>query len=231
MSEYMEKHSVAKLIGAPPGYVGYDQGGILTDQIKKNPYTLLLLDEIEKAHHDINNILLQVMDSGKLTDSMGRVTDFSNVILIMTTNAGAIELESGQIGIKSTNLVDSKAKMAKIIKTSFTPEFRNRLDEIIYFKSLNHEMILRVVDKFIGNLREKLAKKSITLELTKEVLSWLATNGFSSRMGARPIQRLIDKRMGAIISKELLFGKLSQKMSIEVTISADDCLNFTYKEQ
>ncbi len=231
MSEYMEKHSVAKLIGAPPGYVGYEQGGLLTDEIKKNPYSLLLLDEIEKAHHDIYNILLQVMDSGHLTDSQGRRTDFSNVILIMTTNAGAIELESGQIGIKTFSSTDGMSKMTKAIKTFFSPEFRNRLDEIIYFKSLGDEMILRVVGKFIAHLSKKLAQKSIILDVNDEVLRWIAKNGFSSRMGARPIQRLIDKSISAIVSKALLFGNLGPHMSVEIKISSLGELMFTYKDQ
>lgn len=207
MSEYMEKHSVSKLIGAPPGYVGFDQGGVLTDKISKSPYTVLLLDEIEKAHPDIFNILLQVMDHGKLTDSNGKATDFRNVILIMTSNAGATDLESGNIGLGGTKSMNT-SKRDQALKNYFTPEFRNRLDAIINFNHLDEENIKSIVEKFIIELESQLAEKSVYLEVSDKLITWFIKNGYDPKMGARPIARLIDEKLRKKLAHELLFGKL-----------------------
>jgi len=207
MSEYMEKHAVSKLIGAPPGYVGFDQGGILTDSISKNPHTVLLLDEIEKAHPDVFNILLQVMDHGKLTDSNGKKTDFRNVILIMTSNAGATELESGNIGLSSGQKLNF-SKRDQALKNYFTPEFRNRLDSIIYFNNLDEENIKSVVEKFIIELENQLLEKGVNLDVSDELMAWFIKNGYDPKMGARPIGRLIDDKLRKPLATELLFGKL-----------------------
>lgn len=209
MSEYMEKHSVAKLIGAPPGYVGHDQGGILTDAIKKNPHCILLLDEIEKAHPDIFNVLLQVMDHGKLTDAQGRTTDFRNVIIIMTTNAGAQEMESGAIGLGGATTTNT-ARRDRAIKNYFTPEFRNRLDGIIHFNKLDSSFIVQIVEKFLYELEEKLAAKQVALEVTEQAKDWLAREGYDPKMGARPISRLIDQKIKKPLSNEVLFGELEK---------------------
>jgi ATP-dependent Clp protease ATP-binding subunit ClpA len=206
MSEYMEKHSVSKLIGAPPGYVGFDQGGILTEKINKNPYSVLLLDEIEKAHPDIFNILLQVMDHGKLTDSNGKTFDFRNVILIMTSNAGASEMESGSIGLGSKTL--NTAKRDQTIKNYFSPEFRNRLDAIIHFNSLDTKNVESIVEKFIMELENQLFEKKVELEVSKDVITWLSENGYDPKMGARPLERLVDEHLRKPLANELLFGKL-----------------------
>lgn len=211
MSEYMEKHSVAKLIGAPPGYVGFDQGGILTEKISRNPYTVLLLDEIEKAHPDIFNILLQVMDHGALTDSNGKVTDFKNTIIIMTSNAGAHEMESSNIGLQggaSSNFNSSKRDQA--VKNAFSPEFRNRLDGIIYFNSLSLTNVKAIVDKFLMSLENQLLEKKVELEISPELKEWLAKNGFDPKLGARPLQRLIDEELRKPLAQELVFGKLEK---------------------
>lgn len=207
MSEYMEKHAVSKLIGAPPGYVGFDEGGILTDKINKNPYSVLLLDEIEKAHPDVFNILLQVMDHGKLTDSNGKTTDFRNVILIMTSNAGANELESGSIGLGGGRTLNV-AKRDKALKNYFSPEFRNRLDAIINFSHLGKENIKSIVDKFIIELENQLSEKSVYLEVSDALVSWFMENGYDPKMGARPIGRLIDEKLRRPLANEVLFGKL-----------------------
>lgn len=207
MSEFMEKHSVSKLIGAPPGYVGFDEGGILTEKINKNPYSVLLLDEIEKAHPDIFNILLQVMDHGKLTDSNGKTTDFRNVIVIMTSNAGATEMESGSIGLggkKGSNV----AKRDKALKNYFSPEFRNRLDSIIYFNHLGKDNIKSIVEKFIIELENQLQEKNVYLEVSEDLVMWFIENGYDPKMGARPIGRLIDEKLRKALANEVLFGKL-----------------------
>ena len=228
MSEYMEKHSVSKLIGAPPGYVGFDQGGILTEKINKNPYSVLLLDEIEKAHPDIFNILLQVMDHGKLTDSNGKTFDFRNVIIIMTSNAGASEMESGSIGLGSQKL--NTAKRDQTIKNYFSPEFRNRLDAIIHFNSLDSKNIESIVEKFIMELENQLLEKKVELEVSQEVISWLSENGYDPKMGARPLGRLVDEHLRKPLANELLFGKLEnggkvlallEKNSIKFEISEE----------
>jgi len=207
MSEYMEKHAVSKLIGAPPGYVGFDQGGILTDKINKNPYSVLLLDEIEKAHPDVFNILLQVMDHGKLTDSNGKVTDFRNVILIMTSNAGATELESGSIGLSGGKKMNV-SKRDQALRNYFSPEFRNRLDSVIYFNHLAQENVKSIVEKFIIELESQLVEKSVFMEASDELIKWFIENGYDPKMGARPIGRLIDEKLRRPLANEVLFGKL-----------------------
>ncbi|MFH1217695.1 MAG: ATP-dependent Clp protease ATP-binding subunit ClpA [Pseudomonadota bacterium] len=206
MSEYMEKHAVARLIGAPPGYVGFDQGGLLTDAIRKHPYCVLLLDEIEKAHPDIFGILLQVMDHSTLTDNAGRKADFRNVILIMTTNAGAREITGQPIGFMSTK----KGRDQKVIKDMFSPEFRNRLDAIITFNSLEPLVMELIVDKMIGELQERLADRNVTISLSKKARTWLATDGYDPDYGARPLRRLIMTEIGDRITEEILFGRLSK---------------------
>ncbi len=209
MSEYMEKHSVAKLIGAPPGYVGHEGGGLLTDVMKKHPHAVLLLDEIEKAHPDIFNILLQIMDHGTLTDSHGRSSDFRNVVIIMTSNAGAKEMESGSIGInKEAN--SQTFKRDQSIKNFFTPEFRNRLDAIVHFNKLGDEQILKIVDKFIIQLETLLSQKNVELKISESARLHLAKIGFDPQMGARPLARIIDTEIKKPLSHEILFGKLEK---------------------
>lgn len=229
MSEYMEKHSVSKLIGAPPGYVGHDQGGLLTDAVKKNPHCILLLDEIEKAHPDIYNILLQVMDNGSLTDAQGRTTDFQNVVIIMTTNAGAAQMESGNIGLSSPKSKKSTHKRDQSIKNFFSPEFRNRLDGIIHFNKLEKEHILRVVDKFLGDLEQKLLKKKVILQVSQEVRDWLGDSGFDEKMGARPMTRTIDEKIKKPLSREILFGKLKDGGNVNVVLKSEE-LEFQFAE-
>jgi ATP-dependent Clp protease ATP-binding subunit ClpA len=206
MSEYMERHAVSRLIGAPPGYVGFDQGGLLTEAITKKPHAVLLLDEIEKAHPDIFNVLLQVMDHGTLTDNNGRKADFRNVIIIMTTNAGAETMNKAVIGF--TNARESGDEMADI-KRLFTPEFRNRLDAIVSFKALDEQIILRVVDKFLLQLEQQLAEKKVEVTFTDKLRKHLAKKGFDPLMGARPMQRLIQDTIRRALADELLFGKLT----------------------
>lgn len=221
MSEYMEKHTVAKLIGAPPGYVGYETGGLLTDAINKNPHCVLLLDEIEKAHPDIFNILLQVMDHGKLTDSQGRTTNFKNVILIMTSNAGAREAESSTIGI-SQDIELKNVKQEKALKNTFSPEFRNRLDSIVEFSALSEELIIKIVDKFLVELESKLMAKNIELEVDFEAKKWLAKEGFDPKMGARPMARLIDREIKRKLSSEILFGELEKGGKVLVSFNKSE---------
>jgi len=221
MSEYMEKHSVSKLIGAPPGYIGHDQGGQLTDAVKRNPHTILLLDEIEKAHSDIYNILLQVLDHGKLTDSQGRVTDFRNVVIIMTTNAGAQDMESGAIGLGSGTAVSGSSRRDQVIKNTFSPEFRNRLDGIIHFNRLGEEFIIQIVEKFLTDLEMKLAAKNVRFEVTDEAKKWLAQHGYDPKMGARPLSRLIDQEIKKPLSHEVLFGSLSKGGSVVVNLNKE----------
>ena len=221
MSEYMEKHSVAKLIGAPPGYVGHDSGGQLTDVMKKHPHAVLLLDEIEKAHPDIFNILLQIMDHGTLTDSHGRATDFRNVVLIMTSNAGAKEMESGSIGLGKA-IGNQSFKRDSAIKSFFTPEFRNRLDAIVHFEKLSDGQVLKIVDKFLIQLETKLSEKNVELIVTSEARAHLAKVGFDPQMGARPLGRIIDHEIKKPLSHEILFGKLEKGGKVEVTIDEKD---------
>ncbi len=223
MSEYMERHAVSRLIGAPPGYVGHDQGGQLTDAIDQHPHAVLLLDEIEKAHPDIFNILLQVMDYGRLTDSNGKTVDCRNVILIMTTNAGASEMEKNAIGFMREARSDEDSAA---IKQLFTPEFRNRLDAIIPFNHLSPEMIGRVVDKFILKLEEQLADKNVTFVLSTEARKWLGDKGYDRKMGARPLARVIDTEVKKPLVDELLFGKLTAGGEVQIDLK-DDKLNFT----
>lgn len=216
MSEYMERHAVSRLIGSPPGYVGFEQGGLLTESISKQPYCVLLLDEIEKAHPDIFNVLLQVMDYAKLTDNNGRSADFRNVILIMTTNAGAAELARPDFGFTGQR---AQADSMAIIEKDFTPEFRNRLDAIIPFAALKQEVIAKVVDKFLLVLEQQLLAKQVVVQFTPSLHRFLAENGFDATMGARPMQRLIQDCIRKVLADELLFGRLSE--GGEVTIDYD----------
>jgi len=218
MSEYMERHAVSRLIGAPPGYVGFDQGGLLTEAVNKKPHCVLLLDEVEKAHPDIFNILLQVMDHGTLTDNNGRKTDFRNVIIIMTTNAGAEAMQKSTIGF--TNARESGDEMADI-KKFFTPEFRNRLDAIVSFKALDETIIMRVVDKFLMQLEEQLHEKKVDATFSSALRAHLAKHGFDPLMGARPMQRIIQDTVRKALADELLFGKLAQGGHVDVDIDAD----------
>ena len=217
MSEYMERHAVSRLIGAPPGYVGFDQGGLLTEAVTKTPYAVLLLDEIEKAHPDIFNVLLQVMDHGSLTDTNGRKADFRNVIIIMTTNAGAENLSKSSIGFSHSSKAGDE--MADI-KRMFTPEFRNRLDAIIPFAALSHETVMRVVDKFLMQLEDQLHEKKVDINFTERLKSYLGNKGFDPVMGARPMARLIQDTIRRALADELLFGRLSH--GGQVTVDADD---------
>ncbi len=218
MSEYMERHSISKLIGSPPGYVGYDEGGLLTEAVNSNPYAVLLLDEIEKAHPDIFNILLQVMDHGKLTDANGREVDFSNVILVMTSNAGAQSVQRSSIGFnEQDHSLDYEGELKKI----FTPEFRNRLSETIYFNKLNEEVVIYVVNKFLFELEDVLEKKSVSLIVSDSARKWFAENGYDSKMGARPMMRLIEREIRKPLADELLFGKLSTGGTVKVGINKD----------
>ncbi|MEZ5423135.1 MAG: AAA family ATPase, partial [Pyrinomonadaceae bacterium] len=218
MSEYAEPHTVSRLIGAPPGYVGFDQGGLLTEAIMRTPHAVLVLDEIEKAHPNLFNLLLQVMDSATLTDNNGKRADFRNVILIMTTNAGARELSSGGVGFRNSSETKGSAKGA--IERTFTPEFRNRLDAWIAFKPLDLEVIKLVVDKFIRELNGQLAEKRVNVVLSETAREWLAKNGFDSRNGARPMSRLIHDKIKQPLANEILFGKLADGGS--VTVEAND---------
>ncbi|MEC8417370.1 MAG: ATP-dependent Clp protease ATP-binding subunit ClpA [Pseudomonadota bacterium] len=224
MSEYMERHAVSRLIGAPPGYVGFDQGGLLTDAVIKNPYSVVLLDEIEKAHSDIYNILLQVMDHGTLTDNNGRKVDFRNVVLVMTTNAGVQETVRKSIGFKQQD--HSHDAMSEINKV-FTPEFRNRLDGIIWFNHLDSEIILQVVDKFIIELQAQLDQKGVSLEVTSDARAYLAEKGYDKSMGARPMARLIKDELKKELANELLFGELSKGGNVKVDC-VDDKLTFSF---
>jgi ATP-dependent Clp protease ATP-binding subunit ClpA len=227
MSEYMERHAVSRLIGAPPGYVGFEQGGLLTEAITKNPYAVLLLDEIEKAHPDIFNVLLQVMDHGTLTDNNGRKADFRNVIIIMTTNAGAEAMNKTGMGF---SLPKKAGDEMADIKRLFTPEFRNRLDATISFSSLNEEVILRVVDKFLMQLEEQLHLKKVEVHFTEALRQWLARKGFDPLMGARPMGRLIQDTIRKALADELLFGRLSDGGEISVDIGDNDEVRLDFKE-
>lgn len=215
MSEYMERHTVSRLIGAPPGYVGFDQGGLLTEAVTKQPHSVVLLDEIEKAHPDVFNLLLQVMDHGSLTDNNGRTADFRNVILIMTTNAGAEHMSRASMGFTKQ---DHSTDGMEAIKKTFTPEFRNRLDSIIQFGSLSLEVIKTVVDKFLMQLQTQLDDKKITLDITDKARDWLAVNGYDEKMGARPMARIIQEKIKKPLAELVLFGKLSENGGT-VTIS------------
>jgi ATP-dependent Clp protease ATP-binding subunit ClpA len=228
MSEYMERHAVSRLIGAPPGYVGFDQGGLLTEAINKQPHAVLLLDEIEKAHPDIFNILLQVMDHGTLTDNNGRKADFRNVVIIMTTNAGSEALNKSHIGFTQSSA--SGDELADI-KRTFTPEFRNRLDAIISFAPLDHEVILRVVDKFLMQLEEQLHEKKVEVVFTDALKDHLAENGFDPLMGARPMARLIQDTIRSALADELLFGRLANGGQVTVDVDADGKVKLEFAEE
>lgn len=229
MSEYMERHAVSRLIGAPPGYVGYEQGGLLTDAVIKHPYSVVLLDEIEKAHSDIFNILLQVMDNGTLTDNNGRQADFRNVILVLTTNAGVRETERKSIGFNQQDTsVDAMAEINRL----FTPEFRNRLDSIVWFNHLDTLVIEQVVDKFICELQAQLDKKGVSLEVDSAALKWLAEKGYDKAMGARPMARAIQEYLKKPLANEILFGSLTKGGDVKVTVeNKREELSFTYNSK
>jgi ATP-dependent Clp protease ATP-binding subunit ClpA len=220
MSEYAEPHTVSRLIGAPPGYVGFDQGGLLTEAIMRTPHAVLVLDEIEKAHPNLFNLLLQVMDNATLTDNNGKKADFRNVILIMTTNAGARELSSGGVGFR--NASDTKGNAKGAIERTFTPEFRNRLDAWVPFKALDIEIIKSIVDKFINELNGQLAEKRVLVKLDETAREWLAKHGFDARYGARPMSRLIHEKIKQPLANEILFGKLAEGGSVVVTADGDE---------
>jgi len=221
MSEYMERHTVSRLIGAPPGYVGFDQGGLLTEAVTKNPHAVVLLDEIEKAHPEVFNLLLQVMDHGTLTDNNGRPADFRNIVLVMTTNAGAQEMSRASIGFtQQDHSIDGMA----IIKKSFTPEFRNRLDAIIQFASLDSRSIVRVVDKLVVELEAKLDSNNVTLELDDAARNWIAKRGYDPKMGARPMARIIQEYIKRPLAEELLFGSLADGGHIRICVDAGEKL-------
>jgi len=223
MSEYMERHTVSRLIGSPPGYVGYDQGGLLTEEVNKHPYAILLLDEIEKAHPDIFNLLLQIMDHGTLTDNNGRKADFRNIMLVMTTNAGAQEASRASIGFTEQ---EHSSDSMKVIEKSFSPEFRNRLDAVVQFKSLDEATIIHVVDKFIFELESQLHDKNVSLTLDPEARSWLAKKGYDPKMGARPMERTVQEYIKKPLANELLFGQLINGGSVKVYVKNDQ-INFT----
>ena len=231
MSEYMERHTVSRLIGAPPGYVGFDQGGLLTDGIDQHPHCVLLLDEIEKAHPDLFNILLQIMDHGKLTDHNGKQVDFRNVIIIMTTNAGAADLARPAYGFtRSKREGDDTEAVNKL----FAPEFRNRLDAIISFGHLPKEVVQKVVDKFIMQLEVQLADRNVSIELSEEAREWLVEHGYDEAMGARPMARLIQMSIKTQLAEDVLFGRLKNGGAVRVTVKTDDIglktLGFEYPE-
>ena len=221
MSEYMERHTVSRLIGAPPGYVGYDQGGLLTEAVTKNPHAVVLLDEIEKAHPEVFNLLLQVMDHGTLTDNNGRKADFRNVILVMTTNAGAQEMSRASIGFTQQ---DHSSDGMAVIKKTFTPEFRNRLDAIIEFSALDLYSVKRVVDKLIVELEAKLGSNDVTIELDDAAREWIAERGYDPKMGARPMARIIQEHIKRPLAEELLFGALADGGHVRVSVGEDDTL-------
>jgi len=218
MSEYMEAHSVSRLIGAPPGYVGFDQGGLLTEQIVKHPHCVLLLDEIEKAHPDVYNVLLQIMDRGALTDTNGREANFKNVIVVMTTNAGAQQAARRTIGFVEQN---HATDAMEVIRRAFSPEFRNRLDAVIHFNALDFEHILRVVDKFLIELEMQLQEKHVSLNVDADARRWLAEHGFDPQMGARPMARVIQENVKRALADELLFGKLAGGGRVKLVVKDD----------
>ncbi len=219
MSEYMERHTVSRLIGAPPGYVGFDQGGLLTEAVTKNPHAVVLLDEIEKAHPEVFNLLLQVMDHGTLTDNNGRKADFRNVILVMTTNAGAQEMSRASIGFTKQ---DHSTDGMEVINKQFSPEFRNRIDAIIQFAPLDHQSVKRVVDKLVVELESKLDTSDVTLELDDAAREWIAARGYDPKMGARPMARLIQEQIKRPLAEELLFGSLSEGGHVRITVGSED---------
>ena len=219
MSEYMEKHAISRLIGAPPGYVGFDQGGMLTDSVDQNPHCVLLLDEIEKAHPDVFNILLQVMDHGKLTDHNSRTTDFRNVVLIMTSNAGASDMSKAAIGFGRDR---REGEDTAAIERTFTPEFRNRLDAVVSFAPLGRDVIAQVVEKFVLQLEAQLMDRNVTIEITKTAADWLGDKGYDNKMGARPLGRVIQEHIKKPLAEELLFGKLTKGGNVKVGVKAGE---------
>ena len=223
MSEYMERHTVSRLIGAPPGYVGFDQGGLLTEAVTKHPHAVLLLDEIEKAHPDVYNLLLQVMDHGTLTDNNGRKADFRNVIIVMTTNAGAEQMSRTSIGFANQ---DHSTDGMEAIKRGFSPEFRNRLDAIIQFAPLSPETVAHVVDKFLIELEAQLEEKKVTLKVDDAARKWLAARGCDPKMGARPMARTIQEYIKKPLAEELLFGSLARGGHVVIEVKDDDNLAF-----
>jgi ATP-dependent Clp protease ATP-binding subunit ClpA len=228
MSEYGERHTVSRLIGAPPGYVGFDQGGLLTDDIRKHPHAVLVLDEIEKAHPDLFNLLLQVMDHATLTDNNGRKADFRNVVLILTTNAGAQEMARKSVGFDQRNEDGPDASQAKrAIERTFTPEFRNRLDGWVLFSSLSREVILKVVDKEVARLQKTLDEKKLTITLTPAAREWLAEHGYKPEFGARPMARLVESAIKRPLAEALLFGDLKEGSKVTVDRAGDE-LALTY---
>ena len=227
MSEYMERHTVSRLIGAPPGYVGYDQGGLLTESVNKHPHSVILLDEIEKAHPEVFNILLQVMDHGTLTDNNGRKADFRNTIVIMTTNTGAQDMSRASMGFQSQ---DHSSDATEMIKKAFSPEFRNRLDGIIQFNPLPTQVIRTVVDKFLVELQVQLDAQKVQLEVSEEVREWLLENGYDKNMGARPMQRLIQDSIKTVLAEEILFGKLSKSGGVAYVSLLDNKIKVKFKE-
>ncbi len=227
MSEYMERHTVSRLIGAPPGYVGYDQGGLLTESVNKHPHSVILLDEIEKAHPEVFNILLQVMDHGTLTDNNGRKADFRNTIVIMTTNTGAQDMSRASMGFQSQ---DHTSDATEMIKKTFSPEFRNRLDGIIQFNPLPTEVIKTVVDKFLVELQVQLDAQKVQLDVSEEVREWLLENGYDKNMGARPMQRLIQDSIKTVLAEEILFGKLSKAGGIAYVELKNGEISIEFKE-
>jgi ATP-dependent Clp protease ATP-binding subunit ClpA len=218
MSEYMERHTVSRLIGAPPGYVGFDQGGLLTEAIAKHPHSVLLLDEIEKAHPDVFNLLLQVMDHGTLTDNNGRKADFRNVIIIMTTNAGAADMNRASIGFTQQ---DHRPDGMEAVRRMFSPEFRNRLDAIIQFNSLDQATIGRVVDKLLLEVEAQLEQKGVGLTVDDDARRWIATTGYDPKMGARPMARVLQEHVKRPLAEELLFGRLAGGGTVRVSLAKD----------
>jgi ATP-dependent Clp protease ATP-binding subunit ClpA len=227
MSEYGEKHTVSRLIGAPPGYVGFEQAGLLTDAIIKNPHSIILLDEIEKAHADIWNILLQVMDHGQLTDNNGRKADFRNSIIIMTSNVGSRDLERRSLGLGSIETKGTAAQ--KAVEQAFSPEFRNRLDAIVYFNPLDPATVAQVVGKSLLELESQLLAKQVEIEVGEDVRSWLSKKGYDRLMGARPMARLIQDKIKKPLSEEILFGRLENGGHVKLSIKADEIV-FDYSE-
>ena len=217
MSEYMERHTVSRLIGAPPGYVGYDQGGLLTDAVTKHPHSVVLLDEIEKAHPEVFNLLLQVMDHGTLTDNNGRKADFRNVIVVMTTNAGAESISKRSIGF---SVQDNSTDAMEAINKLFTPEFRNRLDAVVPFEPLSQEVILTVVDKFLTALQTQLDEKQVQLQVDDAAREWLVEEGYDPNMGARPMERVIQEHIKKPLADMVLFGALSKGGTAKVTVDS-----------
>jgi ATP-dependent Clp protease ATP-binding subunit ClpA len=229
MSEYSERHTISRLIGAPPGYVGFEQAGMLTDAVLKSPHSVILLDEIEKAHSDIWNILLQIMDHGTLTDNNGRKVDFRYAILILTSNVGSREMERRPLGMGGQDGAKSNAAAMKAVEQTFSPEFRNRLDSIVYFNPLDPVTVGQVVGKQLLELEAQLLAKKVELEVTPEVRDWLAQKGYDRLMGARPLARLIQDKLKKPLASEILFGKLENGGRIEVRLKDDDIV-FEFKK-